>query len=1019
MAEIIFKNDPPKRNSSKGGGWLRKLVWLAGILVVLLIVIYFVATSSAFLKGVILPKVSKALGADVTVADAQISPFSYVSFRDLKVQPPAGEPLLTVQEIHANYSLLSILTGNIEVSEVVIESPVMTVVQNADGTSNIDALIKTNVKESRPVTSSSNSSKPAQIDIKKVALNNATIRLVKNYANGTKDVMEVSGLNFTVNGLKNGQAGKIELAAALTVQMAAQTNAVAAALQAKLTGAFDFALTPDLKPASAKGSTTFTVQEAYGPLADLNAFAATLNCELTATELKELALRFTKANATLAQIRVSGPFDTAKLEGKFKLEISGIDQQALNLVGAASGMDFGTTTFNSTNAIELGKGGKMISLTGHFDLAHLQVKQKEQTSPTLDVHSDYAVTVDQTASSAVLQTLNLIGTQDSRALLRVGLSSPMTIGWGNASSAVDDAAINLIVTNLTLADWKAFAGDAAPGGVLNLTAKLVSQKAGQQLGFQSDTHLENLTTGTGSTSVNQGNVRMQASGSVANMKLVKLDNYQLDVVRQGQSLVKVSGSGTFDSVTQDADLRVAVQAALAQLMKVPNVSTADGTVNFKGHVTNQQKKIGLTGELDLVPTERATNTLQLNGSVDVSQPDAITGNVKLASESLDVTRYYDLFSSLKPAATNAPAVATSGPAPADSDKEPDAIKLPLKNFIFDLNVGHLFLREVDIASWQTTALIDGGQVVIKPCQLTLNGAPIKATVNLNLGVPGYAYDVAFNADAIPLAPLVNSFVPDRKGQIAGTTVIGVQVKGAGITGSSLQKNLNGQLDFGTTNMNLAIPNIRIPLVKSVINIIVGLPDLIRNPTAMLGNLLGGGSKKSGWADSLSSSPIDAITVQANVGEGKVQLQSAEIRSAAFQAIASGQIVLAPVLTNSTMAIPVKAALSRSLAAQIGLVDASTPTNAVYVFLPDFLKMEGTIGKPQTKIDKLVLVELAAKTSGGIAGKIGEAGGNKATSAINALGGLLGGNQSATTNSPSMTTNASPISGLLDLFKKHK
>ncbi|MEI9865655.1 MAG: hypothetical protein WDN00_14115 [Limisphaerales bacterium] len=87
MAEIKFKNDRPEH--SRRGGWLRKLVWLAGILVVLLVVVYFVATSSAFLKGVILPKVSKSLGADVTVADAQISPFSHVLLRTLKVQSPA------------------------------------------------------------------------------------------------------------------------------------------------------------------------------------------------------------------------------------------------------------------------------------------------------------------------------------------------------------------------------------------------------------------------------------------------------------------------------------------------------------------------------------------------------------------------------------------------------------------------------------------------------------------------------------------------------------------------------------------------------------------------------------------------------------------------------------------------------------------------------------------------------------------------------------------------------------------
>jgi hypothetical protein len=1005
-----------KNNSPKFGGWLHKLGWLAGILVILLIVVYFVATSSAFLTGVILPKVSKAMGTDVTVASAEISPFSHVQLTMLKVQPPGGEPLLTVKEIHANYSLWSIIGGNIAVSEVAIESPVVTVIQNADGTCNLDAFTKTTAKEKKPAAPpATKPSKPLQIDIKKMALNNATVRLIKKYAGGGQDVTEVTGLNFSVSDLKNGQSGKIAIAAAIAVKTAAQTNAAAGSLQAGLNGGFDLALTPDLKPGSVTGNTSFTVNSATGPLADLSAVAATFNCDLTPTNLKEVALRLTKSGTVLAAIRVSGPFDTAKSEGKLKLEISGIDKQALNLAGASSGMDFGTTTINSSNDIELSKGGKMISLAGRFDLARLQIKQKGQTSPTLDLHSDYAVAVDQSASTAVLQTLNVTGTQDSRPLLQIGLSSPMMIPMGSTGSSVGDATLNLTVTSLNLADWKSFAGETAPGGILNLTLKLVSQKGGQLLGFQMDTHLDNLTTGSGSAAVNQGNVQVQASGSVADQKLVKLDSYQLDVTRQGHALAKVSGSATFDTTTQDADLQVAVQTALAQLMAVPGAGPADGAVGFKGHVTSQQKKIAVTGELALTPTDRAKNTLHMDGDVDVSQTDAITGSFKLAAESLDVTHYYDLVSRMKPAATNAPTAASSGTPATNPNKEPDAMKLPLKNFTFALNIGHLFLHEVDIASWQTTALLDGGHVVLKPCDLTLNGAPIKANTDLNLGVPGYTYDVAFNADAIPLTPLVNSFAPDRKGQIAGTTSIGVQVKGAGVTGASLQKNLAGQFSFATTNMDLAVANIRSPLMKGVINVIVSIPDLINNPTAAVEGLFGG-TKKGGFADALNNSPVDAITMQATIGEGKVLLKSAEVRSSAFQALASGQIVLQPILTNSTIEIPVHVTLSRSLAAQIGLVDANTPADTTYVPLPDFLTMVGTIAKPDKKIDKLALVALAAKIGGGITGKIGGAAGGQAGSAINALGGLFGGSHTTTTNSTPAKTNSSPIGGLLKLFK---
>jgi hypothetical protein len=984
------------------------------MLVILLVIVYFTATSAAFLKGVILPRVSQSLGAEVTVADAHISPFSRVELRGLKVQPPGGEPLLAAPDIRVNYSLWAIIGGNIAVSEIAVDSPVVTVIQNADGTCNLDAFTQTTAKEAKP-SSPTAPGKPLQIDIKKVALNNATVRLVKKYTSGGQDTVEVTGLNFTASDLKNGQSGKIALAATIAVQKAAQTNAAAATLQAKLEGGFDFALTPDLKPASAKGNTTLAISQTTGSLADFNTLAATLDCDLTAAELKELALRLTRANATLAEIRASGPFDAEKIEGKLKLEISGIDKRALNLVGAASGLDldFGSTMFNSTNAIEISKEGKLISVAGRFNLAKLQVKQQAQISPTLDLQGDYAVTADQTTSSAVLQKLNLNGAQDARALLQVNLSSPMTIGWGNAGNAVGDAALNLVVTDLNLADWKAFAGESAPGGMVNVAMKLVSQKAGQQLGFQLDARLDNLTTGSGSAAVNQGNLHAQASGSVAGLKLITLDNYQAEVVRQGKSLVKISGNGTFDSATQAADLQVTAQTALASLLAIPNANPADGAVALKTRVTHQQKKIALTGEVDLTPTDRAKNVVQLNGNVDVSQSDAITGTFKVAAESLDMTHYFDLLSQLEPAPTENQAVAA---APVNPNQEPPATKLPLKNFTFDLNVGHLFLHEVDIANWQTTALIDGGRIVIKPCQLTLNGAPVKVTTDLNLGVPGYTYDVTFNADAVPLTPLVDSFTPDLKGQIAGTTTIGAQVKGAGITGASLQKNLAGQFNFMATNMDLAIPNLRSPLITSVVNVIVGLPDLIRNPAAALGNLFGG-THKSGWTDALTSSPIDTITMQASVGGGQAQLQSAEIRSAAFQALAAGRIILAPVLTNSTIEIPVKAALSHSLASQIGLAGTDTSASAAYVALPDFLKVEGTIGQPQTKIDKLALVELAAKTTGGIAGKIGSAAGEKAGDALNALGGLLGGK--TITNSTSTNANASPVGGLLNLFKKSK
>ena len=312
--------------------WLRALAAVFAVLIVLLVVVYFVATSSGFLTGVILPRVSKAMNAQITVSDASISPFSQVILRGLKVQTTGPEPLVSAAEVRLRYSLMDIINGNIRVDEVTVASPTVALIENADGTSNLDPLLKAQPEEAAvpepvPVAKPA-AGKPLQIDLKKFALTDATIRRVKNYANGKRDVAELSHVNVTLEDLKNGQTGKLALGADMSVQ---QTNA---ALQAKLTGNFTVALAADLKPTSIKGSTRLDVTKAEGALADAAGFGSELNVEVTPTDIKEVALRFQKGNANLGELRVSGPFDMQKLEGRLSIVLAGIDKQLLNLAGA-------------------------------------------------------------------------------------------------------------------------------------------------------------------------------------------------------------------------------------------------------------------------------------------------------------------------------------------------------------------------------------------------------------------------------------------------------------------------------------------------------------------------------------------------------------------------------------------------------------------------------------------------------------------------------------------------------------
>ncbi|HZQ45539.1 MAG TPA: hypothetical protein VFC07_00890, partial [Verrucomicrobiae bacterium] len=95
----------PSAPASKSRKWLKRLLKVVAALVVLLVVFYFFATSAFFLRHFILPSASKSLGAEITVEDASISPFSHVELHGVKVQTTGAEPLATVQDVKLVYNL--------------------------------------------------------------------------------------------------------------------------------------------------------------------------------------------------------------------------------------------------------------------------------------------------------------------------------------------------------------------------------------------------------------------------------------------------------------------------------------------------------------------------------------------------------------------------------------------------------------------------------------------------------------------------------------------------------------------------------------------------------------------------------------------------------------------------------------------------------------------------------------------------------------------------------------------------
>jgi type II secretion system protein N len=295
------------------------------------------------------------------------------------------------------------------------------------------------------------------------------------------------------------------------------------------------------------------------------------------------------------------------------------------------------------------------------------------------------------------------------------------------------------------------------------------------------------------------------------------------------------------------------------------------------------------------------------------------------------------------------------------------MNLPIQKLGLDLKINRAYLGDMALTNWQAGLKINGGQITVEPFQMMINGGQVKGNVQLNVGVPGYAYDVALLAQKIPVDPLATTFAQSAPGQYQGDIHGEVKIKGAGITDANIQRNLAGLVDFSLTNANVALLTPRARFFLAPVAVLLKVPELL-------------------------DSPLDAISLHSQVNQGVVEVQPFSAYGQAFRADCRGTITLAPVRTNSALNLPVTLLLKQAIAQKANLLFEKPATNAEYAALPGFVKIGGTLGAPKTDIDPLAAARFGIRTVGNLPFV-----NNKMTNALQGAEGLLSGDKSAITN----------------------
>ena len=587
----------------------RKWPFYLGAVLTLLVLLYFVVTSSPFLRRFVLPSVETALGSQLNVGELRLSPFSQLELRDVTVTPQGAEPLAKIGLLRMRYQLTALLGGQIQAHEVTLENPVITLIEKADGSRNLPKLPASKPKAASEV----------RLDLHLVQLRNGTLTYQKQLPNGTAERTAITGLNLTLDQLVTGQLGKLSLSA--DVQNDPSTTD---RIGGKLTG--DFEMTPGKLglPILLKGGLKLDASSATGIYQNLQGLGLAFDTDIAEKEIRDFRLTFRRNGQELGRGRFFGPYDVSKSEAHLTYELAGFDRRVLALLGAAAGIDLGNTSVAAQGRIDVTQDGNVVGSNGELTVG--QFSLGNPPTPVTDVRARYQGSVDLAHATALLELFE-VAAKDSRGEWLSGtLDQPMNVAWGSAPEGVRKAHLALKLNRFSLAEWQSFLGSNAPTGNLHADLNLTAERDGRLLRFNLTGVAEHLHATVGTSQLTDGLVEFSNSGTVTNLQQVVMEQFAFSLKQNGTALFSATGLADYHLTNHLGAAQISGEGEIVPLLAlapIPGISLQAGKVklnaqaNYKTTGATANLTLGLSqfsGKIRENVLQDYQTTIQFNGS---------------------------------------------------------------------------------------------------------------------------------------------------------------------------------------------------------------------------------------------------------------------------------------------------------------------------------------------------------------------------------------------------------------------
>ncbi len=424
--------------------------------------LYFILTSGACFKGLILPRIERELRARITVESADWSPWRGFSLKGLRLQTTGTSPLLEAARVEIPGSFWNWRRGEWKFGALTLTRPVLNLVREADGTSNLDALLQA----VGPDTSAGR-----VWSIESLEAREGMVTLVQNVPDGRAWMAQAGGLTL--------EAGPMEPGATTSWKVSAQARAD---LRASMPGAQaidggveargDFSIS---KVGQFEGITARFVWRPDAP----GALAAQGEARWMAQRLERSTIELSEGNRSAGHCVFWGGPDPASGDWVFNTSARDIPGRLLQSFLPWRDVDLAGTLLNGTNTVKLAGGwdAPRARLQGRWQAQGLTITRAGATTPPTEAVLDFTLHAGAAQGTLDFDQADLAASSQGRQLLTGRLAGPLKVNW-KTGAWTGPAALELRLQDVDIAQWQPVLGGVAHAGRLSLQLDTRAAKDG-------------------------------------------------------------------------------------------------------------------------------------------------------------------------------------------------------------------------------------------------------------------------------------------------------------------------------------------------------------------------------------------------------------------------------------------------------------------------------------------------------------------------------------------------------------